>query len=286
MEIAVISGKGGTGKSSISAAFMSLVSNVMAVDCDVDASNLYLLFHPFHDKELVFVSDKHAKVDNEVCIGCGRCEELCRFDAIEMTQGKAVIDEISCDGCALCYRICPVDAITMIPVDKSRMYIGTFRHGNMVYGRLAPGEENSGKMVNQIREISKNIAKEKLCPVTILDGPPGIGCPVLSTITGVDKVVIVTEPTLSGFSDLKRAVELVRQYSLPTYVIINKCTLNQTVARQVEDWCAEKNVPVVALLPFSPEMVEALVEGKTIVEYRPQSDMTNLLKKALSEILF
>lgn len=286
MEIAVISGKGGTGKSSISAAFISLASNVIAVDCDVDASNLHLLFRPSHNKEIVFVSGKHAKVNNEICINCEKCKELCKFDAIEIKDNRLIINEINCDGCALCYRICPTNAIEMISVDKSRIYTGTSRHGNIVYGHLAPGEENSGKMVNQIREISRNIAKEKKCSITILDGPPGIGCPVLSTITGVDRIVIVTEPTFSGFSDLKRTVELVQQYSLPIYVIINKFNLNKAITQQVKDWCIHKNIQIIASLPFSPEMVKALVAGKTIVEYSPDSDITDSLKKAFLKILF
>lgn len=285
MEIAIISGKGGTGKSSISAAFMSFISNVMAVDCDVDASNLYLLFHPNHQKEFVFVSGKHAEINSELCIGCKKCEEYCSFGAIKIIDKKVVIDEISCEGCSLCYRICPENAIKMIPTDKSRMYRGTFRYGNIVYGRLAPGEENSGKMVSQLRKISKEIADKEGCLITILDGPPGIGCSVLSTITNVDKVIIVTEPTLSGFSDLKRTLEVVKQHLIPTYVIINKYDLNQRITKEIQDWCIQNNIKIVACIPFSSEMVEAIVAEKTIVEYRPQSQITYLLKKALDDIL-
>ncbi len=285
MEIAVISGKGGTGKSSISAAFMSIAREVMAIDCDVDASNLYLLFHPSHDEEIAFVSGKHAVIDNELCIGCGRCEEICRFDAVAVQNNKAMVDEISCDGCALCFHECPACAITMVPMNKSRIYVGKFRYGDMVYGRLAPGEENSGKMVNELRARSRNVLAAKECDITILDGPPGIGCPVLSTITGVDKVVIVTEPTLSGFSDLKRTVEMVGNYSLPIYVIINKCTLNPLITEQINSWCAHEKIPVVAYLPFDRDMVDALVAGQTIVEYRPEQYVTGLLKTAFHKIV-
>lgn len=285
MEIAVISGKGGTGKSSISAAFMSLLSGITAVDCDVDASNLYLLFQSFDKKERVFISGKHAVVDVESCVGCGLCADFCRFGAIKMIDGLAVIDEVSCDGCALCSRICKADAIVMEPSDRSRIYSGKFRYGNMVYGHLAPGEENSGKMVSELRSIASELVKGSPESVVILDGPPGIGCPVMSTITGVDRVVVVTEPTQSGFSDLKRAVSLVRHYSLPVYVIINKNTLNREMESCIMAWCRQMDISVVASLPFSSEMVEALVAGKTIVEYRPDSDISIMLKKALMDIL-
>ena len=201
-----------------------------------------------------------------------------------MVAGKALIDEISCDGCSLCFRVCPAQAIAMIPADKSRMYSGQFRHGSMVYGRLAPGEENSGKMVNELRRISKEIATRKCCSINILDGPPGIGCPVLSTITGVDKVVVVTEPTLSGFSDLKRTIEMVRYCLLPVYVIINKCTLNEEVTLEIENWCSKEGISIIALLPFDRDIVEALVARQTIVEYRPDSEITMLLKEAFQKI--
>lgn len=285
MEIAVISGKGGTGKSSISAAFISLMPEVMAIDCDVDASNLYLLFHFFLDKQIPFISGKKAIVNEKACIGCKRCAELCRFDAIEMKDGLAIIDEINCDGCALCSHICPINAIKLVPADKSKIYTGTFRYGSMAYGRLAPGEENSGKMVNELRQISYGIVKTKAYKTTVLDGPPGIGCPVISTLIGVDKVVVVTEPTLSGFSDLKRTIELIRHYSLPTYVIVNKFTLNKDITEEINGWCIKEKIPIVAFLPFNIEMVKALVNKKSIVEYNPDSKLVELLKKALSDII-
>jgi MinD superfamily P-loop ATPase len=195
MEIAIISGKGGTGKSSISAAFATLNGDVVLADCDVDAANLYLLFSPTHEEEIVYIAGHKAVINYDLCTNCGICENYCRFDAISVINNKVVISAISCDGCFLCSRICPVNAIKMVQNDKSRMYIGSFRNGKMVYGRLAPGEENSGKLVNMVRENAKQTADENDLETIILDGPPGIGCPVISTITGVDKVVIVTEST-------------------------------------------------------------------------------------------
>lgn len=284
MEIAVISGKGGTGKSSISSAFVSVAKSAVVVDCDVDASNLYLLFSPLCKEEEVFVSGSHAVVNNDKCTNCNTCIDLCRFDAISKVNGKIRISESACDGCYLCSRVCPVQAIKMIPADKSRMYAGTFRYGNMVYGRLAPGEENSGKMVNLLREKAKKYVEDYSYDTVILDGPPGIGCPVISTITGVDKVVVVTEPTISGFLDMKRVIEVVCRFSVQMSVIVNKYDLNPSICEQIDKWCEEMKIPVVAHLPFDAQIVEAMIAGKTIIEYNKDCEVSRLIENAYNTI--
>lgn len=284
MEIAVISGKGGTGKSSISSAFVSVAKSAVVVDCDVDASNLYLLFSPLCKEEKVFVSGSHAVVNNDKCTNCNTCIDLCRFDAISKIDGKIRISESACDGCYLCSRVCPVQAIKMIPADKSRMYAGTFRYGDMVYGRLAPGEENSGKMVNLLREKAKRYVEDYGYDTIILDGPPGIGCPVISTITGVDKVVVVTEPTLSGFLDMKRVIEVVCRFSVQISVIVNKYDLNPDICEQIDKWCEEMEIPVVAHLPFDAQIVEAMIAGKTIIEYNKDCEVSRLIENAYNTI--
>lgn len=284
MEIAVISGKGGTGKSSISSAFVSIAKSAVVVDCDVDASNLYLLFSPLCKEEQVFVSGSHAVVNNDKCTNCNTCIDLCRFDAISKVDGKIRISESACDGCYLCSRVCPVQAIKMIPADKSRMYAGTFRYGDMVYGRLAPGEENSGKMVNLLREKAKKYAEDCGYETIILDGPPGIGCPVISTITGVDKVVVVTEPTMSGFMDMKRVVEVVFRFSVHISVIVNKSDLNSDICEQIDEWCKEMEIPVIAHLPFDAQIVEAMIAGKTIIEYNKDCETSRLIENAYNSI--
>ena len=284
MEIAVISGKGGTGKSSISSAFVSVAKSAVVVDCDVDASNLYLLFSPLCKEEEVFVSGSHAVVNNDKCTNCNTCINLCRFDAISKVNGKIRISESACDGCYLCSRVCPVQAIKMIPADKSRMYAGTFRYGDMVYGRLAPGEENSGKMVNLLREKAKRYVEDYGYDTIILDGPPGIGCPVISTITGVDKVVVVTEPTLSGFLDMKRVIEVVCRFSVRISVIVNKYDLNPDICEQIDKWCEEMEIPVVAHLPFDAQIVEAMIAGKTIIEYNKDCEVSRLIENAYNTI--
>lgn len=269
MEIAVISGKGGTGKSSVTAAFASLGHNVVLADCDVDAANLYLLFHPDRDLEEKFTGSYKAVVDAKQCTGCGICAEHCRFDAISVYEDKAVISEVSCDGCFLCSRICPENAITMVGNDDSRLYSGRFRHGTMVYGRLAPGEENSGKLVNLVREKARGAALKNGSKAILLDGPPGIGCPVISTVTGVDKVVIVTEPTVSGLNDLERVTEVVTSFNLKPLVIINKYDLNEEMAGSIGQWCAMRGIQVAGLLPFDPAVTDAMVRQQSIVEYDP-----------------
>ena len=284
MEIAVISGKGGTGKSSISSAFVSVAKSAVVVDCDVDASNLYLLFSPLCKEEEVFVSGSHAVVNNDKCTNCNTCIDLCRFEAISKIDGKIRISESACDGCYLCSRVCPVQAIKMIPADKSRMYAGTFRYGDMVYGRLAPGEENSGKMVNLLREKAKRYVEDYGYDTIILDGPPGIGCPVISTITGVDKVVVVTEPTLSGFLDMKRVIEVVCRFSVRISVIVNKYDLNPDICEQIDKWCEEMEIPVVAHLPFDAQIVEAMIAGKTIIEYNKDCEVSRLIENAYNTI--
>jgi len=285
MEIAIISGKGGTGKSSISAAFATMNSEVVLADCDVDAANLYLIFNPSHEEEHVYISGHKAEIDYDLCTGCHNCIDYCRFDAISIKDGKVIINQISCDGCYLCSRICPESAIKMIPNDKSRMYSGRFRNGKMVYGRLAPGEENSGKLVNMVREKAKQVSVENNLNTIILDGPPGIGCPVISTITGVDKVIIVTEPTISGLSDMKRAVDIVLKFNLIPSVIINKSDLNSLMTTQIKIWCEENGISVIAILPFDPIMIESLIQGKTVVEFDPQNIISVELKKVWYKIL-
>ena len=285
MEIAIISGKGGTGKSSISAAFATLSERVVLADCDVDAANMFVLFHPEKEEEQVYVSGQKAILDEALCSQCGLCVDACRFDAIDWQQGRVKINELLCDGCWLCARICPEAAITMENSDQSRLYAGAFRNGEMVYGRLAPGEENSGRLVSLVREKAKKLSNEKQLETIILDGPPGIGCPVISTITGTDHVVIVTEPSLSGFNDLKRTYELCMQFRAKVWVIINKYDLNEEVTHFIEDYCNRMNITLAGKLPFDRSVVDAMVQCMSIVEYQPQSIISITIQEIFNSIL-
>lgn len=284
MEIAIISGKGGTGKSSVSAAFATMGQKLVLADCDVDAANLYLLFKPVHEEEQVYVSGYKAEINASVCTNCGLCIQNCRFGAISVVDDNTMVTETTCDGCKLCWRICPVQAIEMVKSDKSRMYSGSFRNGKMVYGRLAPGEENSGKLVSQVRDKAKKMALENKMDTIVIDGPPGIGCAVISSITGVDHVVIVTEPTISGLHDLKRTVEIVSKFNLKTWVIVNKYDLNPEMANQIENYCHQEQVSLLGKLPFDPMVVEAMVQCKSILEWAPTSGVAWELLKMWKQI--
>ncbi|PKO98422.1 MAG: (4Fe-4S)-binding protein [Bacteroidetes bacterium HGW-Bacteroidetes-8] len=287
MEIAVISGKGGTGKSSISAAFATLQERVVLADCDVDAANLYLIFDPVNDNEQVYIAGQKASIDYNLCTNCALCIDYCSFDAIHLKATgptsalkRVTIDEISCDGCKLCTRVCPANAIIMTDNDKSRMYSGTFRKGYMVYGRLAPGEENSGKLVNIVRDRAKKIADEYKIDITIIDGPPGIGCSVISSITGTDIIVVVTEPTISGLHDLRRTIELTCGFNSTTWVLINKFDLNREISDRIEEYCSQNKILFAGKLSFDARVVEAMVNCKSVIEYAPDS----AISKEISQI--
>lgn len=285
MEIAVISGKGGTGKSSISAAFATLSDKIVLADCDVDAANLYLLFDPAREEETTFISGHKAVIDYSKCTNCSKCADYCRFDAIKTIHGRIEIIEVSCDGCFLCSRICPEHAISMIPNDRSRMYSGNFRKGRMIYGRLAPGEENSGKLVNMVREKAKEIADKNDIEIILLDGPPGTGCPVISTITGVDMAVIVTEPTISGLSDLKRTISIVVKFNLEAVVIINKADINQAMSELIKEWCRRENIKVAGTLPYEPLILNAMIAKMSIIEFDENLPISKKIKEIWNNIL-
>jgi len=285
MEIAFLSGKGGTGKSSICSAFISLANNVIAVDSDVDAANLYLIFSANNITQTNYISGKNAIISPDKCIKCGLCKTLCQFDAINVIDGDYQIDPISCDGCAICYRKCPSKAIEMVYSDESKLYVGDFKYGTLIYGRLAPGEENSGKFISVIRDLAHKKAKAKSIDKIIIDGPPGIGCPFMSTITGVDKVVLVTEASKSAFLDLKRALGVAREYSKQIYVILNKYDLNNEESNEIQLYCDKLNIPIVAKIPFDKEIVYAMVNKQTIIEYNKDSKIVGILKQAYEYII-
>ncbi|MDD3877613.1 MAG: ATP-binding protein [Bacteroidales bacterium] len=285
MEIAVISGKGGTGKSCFSAAFATLKHKVVLADCDVDAANLFILFNPEIIEEKIYISGQKAIINQSKCTRCGICIDYCRFDAISYKEYQVVINETSCDGCKLCTRICPSMAIDLINSDKSKMFSGNFRNGKMVYGRLAPGEENSGKLVSLVREKAREIAKANHLDTIIIDGPPGIGCSVISSLTGVNHAVIISEPSLSGLSDLKRTLEIVSKFNIKTWVIINKYDLNKDVANDIFNYCHDNNIILVGKIPFSSDIVTAMVHCQSIIEYAPYSNIALEIERIYNMII-
>ncbi len=283
-EIVILSGKGGTGKTSLSAAFASLGKKIVVADCDVDAANLYLVLQPKDTKIENFLTGHKAEIDYDLCTNCGLCIDYCRFDAISLIENKVTISEISCDGCKLCSRICPAQAISMIPNNKSQWFSGTFKNGYMIHARLFPGEENSGKLVNVVREETRKIAAEKKIEKILIDGPPGTGCPVISSLTGTNQVVLITEPSKSGFHDLQRIFELVSKFRVESYVVINKYDINTEMSMQILEWCSRLNLPVIGTIKFDPQIVEAMVNCKSIVEWNPGSETVREIKNIWKQI--
>jgi MinD superfamily P-loop ATPase len=285
IELAVISGKGGTGKSSITAAFATMGNRVVLADCDVDAANLHIIMNPEIEESEVYVAGEKAVIDPQTCTGCRLCEEYCRFDAISYADGVCVADEVSCDGCRLCARICPANAILMVPNDKSRMHSGSFRGGKMVYGRLEPGEENSGKLVAMVRNKARKIAEKENLDIILIDAPPGIGCAVISSVSGVTDVLMVTEPSLSAKSDLDRTFQLLENFSIKKYVVVNKYDLSPDLTIQIEELCKSYNTEVIGKIPFDREVVESMVNKKSILEWNPSSIVSEEIRKIWNKIV-
>jgi len=263
-EVVVLSGKGGTGKTSIVASFASLAKSKVMVDCDVDAADLYLLLQPVTQQRQEFWSGQKAVIDLDRCTQCGICQEVCRLDAI---TDEFQIDPISCEGCGFCCQVCPEEAITMQENLSGHWFISETRYGPLVHARLGVAQENSGKLVALVRQKTKLVAKERGLDYIISDGPPGIGCPVISSISGVNLAVIVTEPTLSGMHDLDRVIGVCHHFTVPVIVCINKYDLNEDNSHQIESYCYNQGIEVASKIPFDNVVTEALVQGLPVVEY-------------------
>jgi MinD superfamily P-loop ATPase len=263
-QIAVISGKGGTGKTVLTASFSALAKNKVMADCDVDAADLHLLLHPVIKERHDFAGGITAKIDEGVCIRCRQCVDICRFDSI---TDKIKVDPISCEGCALCSRICPVEAIKMEDNICGEWFVSETKYGPLVHAKLGIAEENSGKLVTKVRQVAKEIAKNKGMDYVIIDGPPGIGCPVIASLTGVDVAVIVTEPTLSGIHDMERVLDVASHFEIDSKVVVNKYDLNIDNSKQIMSFCREKNIELAGMIPFSREVSESIVKGIPIIEY-------------------
>jgi MinD superfamily P-loop ATPase len=256
-EIVVISGKGGTGKTTLTASLVPYFQNAIIADCDVDAPDLHILFDHKTKETEDFIGLKKAVLNKKKCIDCKKCHELCKFDAI---SEDIVIDPGKCEGCGLCAYICPVNAISMEDAVVGKIFISDTPYGDMVHARLIPGEETSGKLVSEVRKKAKKIAKEKSKKTILVDGSPGIACNVIGSITGAKKVIIVTEPTFSGIHDLKRVYELAKRFRLKIYVVINKYDLSLEHCEEIEKYCKEVGIDMALKIPFERKMVEAVVQ--------------------------
>jgi MinD superfamily P-loop ATPase len=273
-EIVVISGKGGTGKTSLTAAFAALAENAILADCDVDAADLHLILKPEVRETHDFSGGKLARVRSEACIGCQRCAEICRFGAVKLSDisndvvaKTFAVDPVSCEGCGVCVHFCPVQAIDFEEAINGQWFVSETRFGPMVHAKLGIAEENSGKLVSLIRKETKRIAEEAGRSLVIVDGSPGIGCPVIASISGADLVLVVTEPTLSGQHDLERVAKLTAHFGIATAVCINKWDINPTVAAAIEADVSEKGLTFAGRIGYDPAVTKAQVAGQSIPEY-------------------
>lgn len=277
-EIVVISGKGGTGKTSITASFAYLGGkDIVVADCDVDAADMHLLMKPDFAKSEDFYSGEIAIINQDICTACGECADVCRFDAIPFINNQYIVQPLDCEGCGYCARICPVEAIKMEVQNVGRWYISNTRVGNiLVHAKLGIGAENSGKLVAKVKNEAKQIAKENNKDFIIIDGSPGIGCPVVSSLSGANFVVLVTEPTISGLHDLKRVYELVKKFNIKAGCIINKSDINPQVSGEIEEFLKKENIIHFSNLPYDEAFTNAMTNGQTIVEY-DQNNLTAIL---------
>ncbi len=271
-EIVVISGKGGTGKTSLTASLASLNGKSVIADCDVDASDLHLVLSPVIERQEIFKSGHEAVIRKDDCLGCGTCEEKCRFHAVREIrrygrQSLFTIDPLSCEGCGVCVRFCPGEAIDFPERVCGQWMVSETRYGPMVHARLAMGAENSGKLVSTVKNEARRIAEERKLPRIIVDGPPGIACPVIASITGASLALVVVEPTLSGIHDMGRVLELTKHFNIPTLVIINKWELNPRLAGEVERDALSAGVSFAGKIGYDSSVTAAQIKGIPVVEY-------------------
>ncbi|MDD3275209.1 MAG: 4Fe-4S binding protein [Candidatus Omnitrophica bacterium] len=274
-QITVISGKGGTGKTVISGAFAALAEKKVMVDCDVDAADLHLLLHPEIKERHEFKGGQLSVIDEVKCDKCGKCAAACRFGGISPVFK---VEVFSCQGCGLCSRICPRGAIRMKEKIAGEWFVSDTAYGVLVHARLGIAEDNSGRLVSRIRQAAEKIAAASGADYIIIDGPPGIGCPVIASLTGTDLILVVTEPTLSGLHDAARVIELAGHFKIPAALAVNKYDLNPGVTEKIEAFCLARNIPLTGKVPFDKTVVRAVVEGKVVTEY-PGSPAAGEIRK-------
>ncbi len=286
-EVVVVSGKGGTGKTSLVASLAALWSSTVVCDCDVDAADLHLVLSPELKEEHVFSGGVKARLDPDACTGCMRCLDSCRFEAVKVdpdTGTPNAIDELACEGCGLCYEVCPSAAIDLLPTQNGRWYVSETPHGALVHAHLGAAEENSGKLVSLVRAEARRVAKERGDQTILVDGSPGIGCPVIASITGATMAVVVTEPTESGAHDLERILALTTRLAVPTTVIVNRWDVYPDGARKIESICDQRDIQVAARIPYDPAVTKAQVAGSPLVEFA-DSDGARAMKDASKSVL-
>ncbi|QHG91962.1 (4Fe-4S)-binding protein [Sulfurimonas sp. CVO] len=279
-EVVIISGKGGTGKTSFAASFAYLEKeNAVIADCDVDAANMHLLLEADFRYQEDFYSGEIAVIDEENCINCGECKEVCRFDAIHVIDDQHRVDPISCEGCWYCSRICPVEAIDMKTQKVGDFYLSmTKAQSEMVHAKLGFAAENSGKLVAKVKNEAKKLTLANKKEFLIVDGSPGVGCPVISSLSGADLALLVTEATVSGLHDLKRVYKLVKSFNIEAACIINKYDLNIDVTKEIEAFLEEEDITLITKIAYDETFAKALSQAKTIIEYGDSSLKTEIEK--------
>jgi len=279
-QILVISGKGGTGKTFFAGCLAVSLPNKVIVDCDVDAANLHLILHPKIEQSFEFIGGKIAFLDKERCTLCGACKEVCQFSAI---TENLQIDEFSCEGCTICSYVCPTSAVIIKDRISGSYFISNTVYGKMVHARLNIAQENSGKLVTKLREIAKEIAEMNGADFIVIDGPPGVGCPVMASMTGVDLVLAITEPTVSGFHDLKRVIDLAKHFKVEIKVIINKYDLNIEMSKNIAKDLEKLNIEIIGMIPFSEEILASVKAGVPFLKFS-KSKLSKDIEKLIHNI--
>ena len=274
-EITIISGKGGTGKTSVMAALSSLAENKVLCDADVDAADLHLITNPEVIRHTDFKAGNTARINKDLCTDCGLCRQLCRWNCINESYE---IDPIGCEGCGVCVYFCPADAIAFPENTCGEWFISNTRFGPMVHARLGIAEENSGKLVTRVRREARKLADKKNLDLILTDGPPGIGCPVIASIGGASAVVIVTEPSVSGIHDLERVARLAAHFKVPALICINKYDLNVALTMEIEKFAEDKHLACLGRIPFDPMFTQAMIQAQTVIEYGNGSKINQEIK--------
>lgn len=288
-EILVLSGKGGTGKTSIIGSFAHLAGSKVMLDCDVDASDLHLLLSPKTVEEHEFRSGVKARVEPDKCTACGMCEELCQFGSVTMEE-TAVISRLSCEGCGVCAHFCPEDAIRLDENHCGTWYVSDTAFGPFVHSQLFAGEENSGKLVSHIKNEARKVAEKTGAELILIDGSPGVGCPVIASLSGVDMVLAVTEPSQSGKHDLERILELTAHFKVVTKLCINKWDLHPELSAEIEAMAEAQNVEVLGKIPFDPTVIDCQIQGIPVTKSETSlaaysiKDLWQNLEKSIADL--
>ncbi|MHA1302787.1 MAG: 4Fe-4S binding protein [Candidatus Heimdallarchaeaceae archaeon] len=280
-QVTIVSGKGGTGKTSlISALAYILQKECVLADADVDAADIYLIYPPKDTTSTEYYGSKKAIIDFDKCTRCMICQESCRYGAIDEELN---IQQFRCEGCGLCKHVCPVNAIRLEERITGHYYLSDTRIGKMVHAKLTPGEESSGLLVSEVRKKAMEVAKEEHKKLVLIDGSPGIGCPVISSLTGSHLAIVVAEPSLSGKHDLERILELLKQFNIPGYIVINKSDINEEITAQIEEDYGEK-FPVIAKIPYNPVFTAAMLIKKSVIEFDDADETVSKIKEQIKDI--